>query len=93
MRFSPQTDGNGKVSGYVMRLSAADTSDWASKPSGAWPCSTMACHAIMVCVDDNGLCDYSGPDDADGNELDAIVSDYLPTKARHLWPVWGQSDG
>lgn len=77
-----------KPTGYVMWLSARDTYNWANKPDASWPCSTLADEAIRVEVDSNGLCDGKFPDDCDGNELDAIVADYLPKRLRHLWPVW-----
>ena len=79
--------------GYTMWLSARDTYDWAHKTGAVWPCSQLSDRRVVVCVDDNGLCDISidggrGEQDVDGNELDAIVSDHLPQKFRYLWPVW-----
>jgi hypothetical protein len=74
--------------GYRMRLSADDTFAWAHRPGARWPCSTLSGHEIVVVVDECGLVDYSGPDGADGWELDAIVSDFLPENLRHLWPAW-----
>jgi hypothetical protein len=78
--------------GYTMQLSARDTYDWAHRSGAAWPCSTLSDHRVMVCVDSNGLCDFTldgrTDGDVDGNELDACVSDHLPKDLRHLWPVW-----
>jgi hypothetical protein len=77
--------------GYIMKLSANDTYLWAHKPGAIWPCSQLSGKRLVVCVDDNGLCDISinGRDsDCDGNELDAITADHLPEDLRHLWPVW-----
>jgi hypothetical protein len=82
--------------GYVMKLSARDTQQWADNPEKRWPCSGLAGLPLMVEVDRNGLCDiriHGGcsrcEENVDGRELDAIVSDYLPQNLRHLWPVWG----
>ena len=87
MRFEQ----NGR-SGYTMELSARDTYDWAHKPGAAWPGSMLADRRAVVVVDSNGLCDLSidggrGEQDIDGSELAAIVRDFLPKEARHLWPT------
>lgn len=76
--------------GYVIKLSARDTYNWAHKPGAAWPCSELADRAICVEVDSNGLCDIPIGDSGfiDGNELEAIIADHLPADLRHLWPTW-----
>ena len=79
--------------GYTMKLCARDTYDWAHKPGAVWPCSMLADRRAVVVVDSNGLCDLSinggrGEQDIDGSELTAIVGDFLPKEARHLWPTW-----
>lgn len=78
--------------GYRMRLSPDDTWDWAHRPGALWPCSETAGHSLTVVVDSVGLCEIAvdGREeiDLDGNELDAIVSDFLPANLRHLWPTW-----
>lgn len=78
----------GDNNSYILRLSARETTAWAS----SWPCSTIAGKPLMVAVDSNGLYDLNkAVGDPDGHELDAIVSDFLPNEYRHLWPVWGKS--
>lgn len=82
------------ITGYTLWLSADDTYNWARRPGAAWPCSTTSHNRLVVEVDSNGLCGLAvnGKDDngeIDSNELEAIVADHLPTKARHLWPTWG----
>ncbi len=86
--------------GYVLKLSARETYDWAHRPDCSWPCSTLSDRRVVVEVDSNGLCDIAidgkYPDesqDYDGHELDAIVSDHLPQEARHLWPTWEEKKG
>lgn len=82
----------GKSNGYVMKLSANDTYQWAHRVGASWPCSTLSGNRLVVIVDSNGLCDLTvnGKTDCDldGNELDAIVSDHLPDNHKHLWPTW-----
>jgi len=81
-------------SGYIMWLSANNTYDWAHRVDNRWPCSELSNHRLCVVVDNNGICDMtfdgatSWTNDIDGTELDAIVSDHLPTDLRHLWPCW-----
>ena len=70
-----------------MWLSGNDTWSWAEK----WPCSEASGHRLRVSVDKDGLYDVALDGaicDVDGNELDSIVSDFLPKKFRHLWPTW-----
>ena len=81
-------------SGYTMWLSATDTGNWANKVGAAWPCSTVAHHRLVVCVDSNGLCDLSSDsrpvEEFNSNELKAIVADHLPEHLKHLWPTWAE---
>ena len=82
----------GNNHGYTMRLTANETHAWANRPGQRWPCSQLAGIALMVQVDDNGLCDIlaGGRDGSDigGDEIDACVGDHLKTEYRHLWPTW-----
>lgn len=70
--------------GFVLHLSAADTSRWADRPGRSWPCSTMKGHRFVLVYDRNGLCDGSqnGRDlgDIDGHELDSIVADHVAAR-------------
>lgn len=78
--------------GYVMKLSARDTYNWAHREGARWPCSDLSGNRCVVVVDSNGLLDFTlnGRDgDCSGDELNAIVSDHLPKILRHLWPAWG----
>lgn len=94
MKIAKQTTTDGKITGYMMRLSAVETGNWARKPGAAWPCSTLKDRRLWVAVDANGLYDYThgghchGTDGVDGTELEACVSDHLPADCRHLWPTW-----
>ena len=92
MRCTARGEIGQRADGYTLWLSAADTEAWARKPGAAWPCSTLAGHAVRVDVDSNGLCGVAvdGRDgaDVDGAELDAIVADHLRDGLRHLWPTW-----
>ena len=90
---------DGKATGYTLWLSKKQTELWANKPGAVWPCSQLSGHRIMVEVDQVGLCDYiydgktaicSIYQDEIGNELRAIVADYIPDDCRHLWPVWNR---
>jgi len=88
-RMEIMTGGQGKPNSYLLELTTEETYEWAD----SWPCSTVSGKKIGVHVDANGLCDLyvdGEPDDGeiDGHELDAIVSDFLPEKVRHLWPTW-----
>jgi hypothetical protein len=77
--------------GYVMKLSANDTYNWANRDGARWPCSDLSGNRCLVVVDSNGLLDFTlnGKDgDCNGDELDAIVADHLPKSLGHLWPVW-----
>ena len=77
--------------GYTLYLSKSDTYKWASRPGKRWPCSTTSNKRLCVCVDSNGLCDLTVNgklEDINGDELEAIVTDHLPQKLKHLWPVW-----
>lgn len=87
------------VVGYMLWLSKNDTYNWANKPGKCWPCSTVSNKALRIFTDRNGLTelaingrvDYDDSSPIDDTELSAIVSDLLPPKARHLWPVWDLS--
>jgi hypothetical protein len=52
----------------------------------------------MVEVDSNGLADCYldgegiGQNWIDPNELEACISDHLPSTLRHLWPTWERID-
>lgn len=70
---------------FTVWLSAQDTYDWAGKPMASWPCSTLANKRLVASFDTNGLYDLSvnGRDtseDTDGNELSAMVSDFMANK-------------
>ena len=84
---------DGVPDAYVMWLSAQDTYDWAHRAGASWPCSTLSDRRLVVCANDNGLYDLlvdgRRGEDVDANELEAVVTDHLPQKLRHLWPVWG----
>jgi len=61
--------------------SANDTYDWAHKPNGGWPCSTLSDHRFFAEFQNGDLIDFtmdgkSGPD-IDGNEFNAFIEDYL----------------
>ena len=65
-------------------LSARDTSDWASKPGAAWPCSTLAGHRVFAEFDDGDLIELAidGREDGDANDIDgyeftAMTDDFL----------------
>jgi hypothetical protein len=96
MRIRPSKIGmteDERYTGYTLWLSARDTYDWASKLDAVWPGSTLSDHRLMVSVDSNGLCELTLDGhqfNADGHELDAVVSDHLPAAYRHLWPVWSK---
>ena len=65
---------------FTIWASARDTSEWASKPGGVWPCSELSGRRFMASFDDGGLVDLSvdgkgAPDDLSANELSACVSD------------------
>lgn len=80
-------------SGYQLWLSARDTYDWAHKAGNSWPCSTVSDYRLFVDVDINGLCVLTvdgGGADIDSDELEAIVADHLPTKAKQHWPTWSR---
>lgn len=65
-------------SGLTVRISAAETRDWAHRPGAAWPCSTLSAHRLVVALDGSGdLVDFGGPGDADGRELTAMLADEL----------------
>ncbi len=64
-------------------LSARDTYDWSTKPGAAWPCSTIASKRLFAAFDSTGLVDmsvngrYTPTQEIDGNEFNAITSDFL----------------
>jgi hypothetical protein len=94
MRFTDRKEKN--ADSYSLWLSADDTYRWANRAGGWWPCSDISGKRLCVQVDSNGLVGVfvngSGDADIDGNELDAIVSDFLPASHRHLWPTWEARD-
>lgn len=70
-------------SGFNLWLSANDTYNWAHRTGASWPCSTLSGCRLFVQYDTNGLVDLTidGKDgDCDGNELNAIVSDFMRPK-------------
>jgi len=80
---------NKEIKGYTLWLSKNDTEKWATRSGNSWPCSTTRGKAIVVEVDSNGICEGNKPAlNADSHELEAIVSDHLPEKYKHLWPCW-----
>jgi hypothetical protein len=88
MRIQTTTLGpNNEIRGYTLWLSKSDTENWADDPHKQWPCSTTRGKAIVVEVDSNGLCGGKNLDNIDAHELNAIVSDHLPKKYQHLWPI------
>ena len=85
------------ATGYTLRLSAHETTDWATRPSKIWPCSTLAGHRIRVDVDSNGLCNLTldgEPDKGyiDATELAACIADHVRGPAKSLWPCWLTED-
>lgn len=95
MQYSHIRMGAMRISGnntaYNLYLSAEDTYNWAHWPGAKWPCSTVAGKRLSVQVDNNGLVDYQLDyryGTVNGDELKAVVSDFLPPLFRHLWPVW-----
>ena len=91
MKVTKEQDKQGKITGYMMYLSARETGDWARKAGAVWPCSVIKDERLWVAVDDNGLYDYSLNGtmiDLSSNELEAIVTDHLPNNCKHLWPCW-----
>ena len=78
---------NKEISGYTMWLSKSDTENWANRPHNSYPCSTVEGKAIVIEVDSNGLCGGKNLDNVDSHELEAIVTDHLPKKYQHLWPI------
>lgn len=72
-------------SGFNLWLSANDTYQWANRPNCRWPCSFLSNKRCFISFDPNGLCDFTinggrGEQDCDGNELSAIVSDFMKGK-------------
>lgn len=82
---------NNKIKYYQLWLSKIDTDNWAHRPNCSWPCSQVSGHRLFVCVDKNGLVDFTidgKTKDIDSNELSAVVADHLPNDCKHLWPCW-----
>ena len=73
------------VDGRTVRLwlSAQDTYEWATRIGECWPCSSLSGHRLFAEFDSNGLLDFTvdgrdaGNRDIDGQEFNAITSDYL----------------
>ena len=73
----------------VLWLSARDTAEWAKRPGSAWPCSTLAGHALFVAFDRSGdLLEFAVDgrttgrvvDNTSSHEFNAITSDFLRAK-------------
>ena len=91
MTITATNERSGKPSGYALTLSESETYDWAHRAGRLWPCSTLSGFSLSIEVDSSGLCGLETRDsddvielDVDGNELDAIIADYLPPEYRHL---------
>jgi hypothetical protein len=70
---------------YRLTLSSQETEQW----SKCWPCSTIGGKSLTVIVDSNGIESVNkAMENVDTHELEAIVADFLPKIAQHLWPVW-----
>ena len=67
--------------GVKLWLSANNTYDWAHRPGVSWPCSTLAGKRVFAEFDNHGdLVDVAINGrlaDCDGNEFNAITSDFL----------------
>jgi hypothetical protein len=83
--------------GYCMWLSARDTAAWATRDGNCWPLSVFAGRRLYVMAGKNGLEEITlnGREDmpqvdnkTSVDELQALVSDHLPTDLRKYWPVW-----
>jgi hypothetical protein len=89
---------NSKPSGYTLWVSTGETLLWANRTGANWPYSTLAGNRLVVSVDLNGLCNFTingkfiaENSDIDGNELIAIISDFIRERyphLAHLWPCW-----
>ncbi len=67
----------------ILKLSARDTQQWASRPNAAWPCSTLAGKRVLAAFDRNGLYELAidgRDDDCDAHELSAICADHIKRK-------------
>lgn len=84
---------DGVVQSYRLVLSAAETAQWANSPRG-FVDSKLGGRAVTVRGNrDNRLWSLiEGQDDPNAvgidivQELEALVSDFLPADCRHLWP-------
>lgn len=76
-----------------MQLSGRETYEWSTRPGAAWPCSDLADSALCIEVNSNGLCDMPIGRECSSNELESIVSDFLPDDCKHLWPTWKAPNG
>ena len=73
-------------------LSKRDTYDWATAYGdwigcGRWPCSTVSNKRLYADFDASGLVDVSfnsgrGEQDCDGNEFNAIISDFVKASGK-----------
>lgn len=97
MQYKPTKTDDGKLVGYVLKLSSDDTYRWANgSDNGAdrrWPGSYLSGRRFVVVVDKNGLCDLTingkhsdGPGPSN-DELSACVADHIPADTAHLWPA------
>ncbi len=68
-------------SGFALWLSARDTDDWRRRPGAVWPCSTINGRRIALFVDATGLVEFTvngrDCDNIDGNELSAMMADFV----------------
>lgn len=77
MRISKHQNGTPAV----VKLSARETEDWATRPGAAWPCSFLSGRRVVAVFEPNGdLVDLAidggrGDQDCPSDELGAIVSD------------------
>jgi hypothetical protein len=76
----------------IIWLSANDTYEWATHPKYGWPCSVLLDRKLRAEYDSNGLCDLTVDSRRDlvidGNELNAIVADYLKKKLKPDHPLY-----
>lgn len=77
-----------KDNSFRLWLTADETYNWANKPNGVWPCSTISEHDLYVEYDEHGLLDYYFDNQNrgyqfDDNEFSAIITDHV---VEHLEP-------
>ena len=72
-----------RKSGIKIWISANDTENWATRPGQRWPCSTLRGRKVFAEFEKNGdLVDLvidggKGDQDCDGNEFNAMISDFV----------------